>query len=119
MIAATGKVLLPHDREELHRSGLNDDTIAAACIRSETPHETLAATLRGKKYPQRMAPAIVFPVPNEDGSQSGSVQGKQNCSRIHSRLDGLTFKASVIPLSGRDRHSGRPHRPHRMGRKLH
>ena len=85
----------------------------------ETPHETPAATLRGKKSPQRMAPAIVFPVPNEDGSQSGSVQGKQNCSRIHSRLDGLTFKASVIPLSGRDRHSGRPHRPHRMGRKLH
>jgi len=81
MIVATGKVLLQHHRDELHRSGLNDDTIAAAQIHSETNYDTLAATLGWKKFPRGMAPAIVFPVPSEDGSPGGYAMVKPDRPR--------------------------------------
>jgi putative DNA primase/helicase len=64
--------ILPHHLAELRKSGLNDSTIVAAGIRSESDYERLAAVLGWKCYPKRMAPAIVFPFRAADGTNGYS-----------------------------------------------
>jgi putative DNA primase/helicase len=52
--------LLPHHLQELRASGLNDGTIIAAGVKSETDYRILAAYLKRTKYPAKNGPAIVF-----------------------------------------------------------
>jgi putative DNA primase/helicase len=59
--------LLPHHLAELRASGLSDETIKAAGICSETRYTALAAMLGWRRYPKKMAPAIVFPFTDDDG----------------------------------------------------
>jgi putative DNA primase/helicase len=61
------RILLPHHLDELHASGLTDETIATAQIYSETRLDELARILDWRACPQRMAPAIVFPFLGPDG----------------------------------------------------
>jgi putative DNA primase/helicase len=59
--------LLPHHLQELRASGLNDDTIVAAGIKSETDYRTLAVYLKRKGYPAKNGPAIVIPFFDSNG----------------------------------------------------
>ena len=59
--------ILPHHLIELRQSGLTDDTIRAAGIRSETSVATVKALLDTKQFPQRCLPALVFPFSDTEG----------------------------------------------------
>lgn len=60
--------LLPHHHVELQASGINDETIKAAGIYSETSAAKLAIRLNRKTVPQRQCPALVYPFVRADGS---------------------------------------------------
>ncbi len=64
--------LLPHHVRELRASGLTNETIKAAGIFSETKYENLAAVLDWRKFPKKMAPALVFPFHAADGTNGYS-----------------------------------------------
>jgi len=53
--------LLPHHLAELHQSGLSDETIHAAGIKSETNHVKIALLLNRKKWPRTYGPALLYP----------------------------------------------------------
>jgi putative DNA primase/helicase len=59
--------ILPHHLEELRRSGLTDATVKAAGIYSEAVYDKLNAIVNWKKFPKKMAPAIVFPFTDAEG----------------------------------------------------
>ena len=59
--------LLPHHVTDLRKSGLSDETIAAAGIYSETDHLKLATLLNWKKYDRQHGAALVFPFRDELG----------------------------------------------------
>ena len=59
--------ILPHHLIELRKSGLTDETIRAAGIRSETSVATVKALLDTKQFSQRCLPAIVFPFTDAEG----------------------------------------------------
>ncbi|MBN1854573.1 MAG: DUF3854 domain-containing protein [Pirellulales bacterium] len=60
--------LLPHHLAELRASGLSDDTIRAAKIRSETNHIKLASMLNRRKWDRKQGPGLVFPFIDESGA---------------------------------------------------
>lgn len=73
--------LLPHHLAELRASGLSDATIAAAGIRSETNYAVLAAVLNWRKYPRKLAPAIIYPFVDADG-RNGYARVKPDRPRL-------------------------------------
>lgn len=60
--------ILPHHLKELRTSGLNDETIKAAGIYSETDQAKLALMLNWSGIPKRLGAAIVFPFRKLDGT---------------------------------------------------
>ena len=60
--------ILSHHLADLQRSGLNDDTIKAAGIYSETDHLKLAGILNRKKWDRKQGAALVFPFFDEAGA---------------------------------------------------
>jgi putative DNA primase/helicase len=80
--------VLPHHLGELRASGLSDETIRAAGIRSETNYQRLAALLGWRRMPKKMAPAIVFPFSDANGS-NGYTRIKCDTPR---KLGGKTVK---------------------------
>ncbi len=73
--------LLPHHLAELRASGLTDETIRAAGIYSETVYGKLASLLDWRKFPKKMAPAIVYPFTSADG-RSGYCRIKPDNPRL-------------------------------------
>ena len=63
--------ILPHHLRELRASGLTDETIIAAGIRSETSRDVISAILHCRAS-KRAAPAIVFPYYDADGKNGYS-----------------------------------------------
>ena len=63
---ATG--LLPHHLADLRRSGLTDETIVAAAIRSEQCHQRLAGILNRKSWSRKCGGAMVFPFVDDSGA---------------------------------------------------
>jgi putative DNA primase/helicase len=59
--------VLPHHLVELRRSGLTDDTIRAAGIRSEVSPIKVAALLDWKRCSSKICPVMVFPFIDADG----------------------------------------------------
>lgn len=53
--------VLPHHLAELRASGLSDETICAAQIRSETKHAAIAAMLNRKRWTAAWGAALTFP----------------------------------------------------------
>ncbi len=60
--------LLPHHLAELRQSGLSDETIRAAGIKSETDHAKIALLLNRKKWPRTYGPALLFPYLDSSGN---------------------------------------------------
>jgi len=73
-------MLLDHHVDELRRSGLTDETIRAAGIRSEVEPIKLATILDWKKYPPKCCPAMVFPFVG-DGGRNGYARVKPDRPR--------------------------------------
>lgn len=82
-LASTAELpqLLPHHLAELRASGLSDAMIRAAGIRSESNYEALAAILNWRKYPGKLAPAIVFPFVDAAG-RNGYTRVKPDRPRV-------------------------------------
>ena len=59
--------ILPHHVAELRKSGLSDETIAAAELYSETSVVKVKALLETKTFPSRCLPGLVFPFTNAEG----------------------------------------------------
>ena len=60
--------LFPAHLADLRRSGLTDETIAAAGIRSEHNRRKLASLLNRKDWSQRLGSAMVIPYFDADGA---------------------------------------------------
>ena len=60
--------LLPHHLKQLRDSGLSDETIREAKIRTETDRGKLALLLRAKNYAKNLGSAIVFPFYDRAGT---------------------------------------------------
>ncbi len=60
--------LHPNHLAELRASGLTDETIRAAGIRSEHNRDKLAAILNRKSWPQTLGAALVFPYVDSEGT---------------------------------------------------
>ena len=73
------KNIFPHHLRDLRRSGLSDETIAAAGIHSEDRPDRLQ-TLLGWNVPKKIAPAMVIPFQGPDGS-NGYVRIKPDTPR--------------------------------------
>ena len=82
--------LLDHHRRELHASGIDDATIVAAGIHSETVRGILAAKVKAKDWPRKRGPAIVFPYRDVDGKPLGIDKVKPDHPRL--RPDGKPVK---------------------------
>jgi len=70
-----------HYRELSAGSGLSDETIEDAGIRSEDRYAKLAEILGWNKYPKRCAPAWVVPYRNPDGAETGYARIKPDNPR--------------------------------------
>ena len=60
--------LLPNHLTDLRKSGLNDETIGAADIYSESDHQKLAALLNRRSWPRNYGSGLVFPFHDEAGA---------------------------------------------------
>jgi putative DNA primase/helicase len=87
---SNGKQLLPHHRDEFHKSGLSDETIAAAGVYSETNADALASVLNWNRVPKKLGPCIVIPFTGADGS-NGYCRAKPDRPRI-CKADGKPIK---------------------------
>lgn len=76
------KQLLPHHLKDLRKSGLTDETIAAAGIYSETDYDNLKVILGCTYRPKKLAPALVFPYLDQGGQPSGYQVIKPDRPRI-------------------------------------
>jgi len=72
--------LLSHHIAELRASGLSDEMIADAGIRSETNPIKLGSLLGWRAYPRKMAPAIVYSFVSIDGT-NGYCRAKPDLPR--------------------------------------
>jgi len=77
--------LLPHHLAELRASGLSDETIRATGILSQDNYVALATILNWRRLPKKLAPAIVFPYFDADGSRTGYCRIKPDRPRFYAR----------------------------------
>lgn len=80
--------ILPHHLADLRRSGLSDQTIRWAGIRSETDPAKIAAGLRWNR-PANIGPAIEIPYPQLSGGFNGFARFKPDRPRV---VDGKPHK---------------------------
>jgi hypothetical protein len=98
-----GKLLLPHDLEDLHRSSLTDDTIRRAGLYSETNPRELGRLLGWRKEYEN-GPALVIPFFDADGKPTGFARLKPRTPRPGGakyenpkRTDGPPYRLYIPP----------------------